>query len=176
MFEHSQPPTSSPTPTPTALTGGGDRLPDPAAALARKIVGQEEHAALGGRIRLALGGDDIRRASQCLGLDYHSVRRTIRGGRPSPEFLRRLCQAYNVDGHWLITGDGLMNPEARTSSALRSMPGEMLFAELSRRLARMLDGAENTTLEAAMRQSQRALDVLKAELPPPTQPPPPQPS
>ncbi len=98
-------------------------------------------------------------------MSYTVVRRVVAGKRPTIDFLRRLCRVYRVDGHWLLTGEGTPSLDDRAAEALRSVPSEVLTAEFTRRLARVLSAAELPPMEAALRRGQAALDDLRSELP-----------
>ncbi len=100
-----------------------------------------------------------------VGMNYHVIRRILVGRKPPLDFLRRLCRVYRVDGHWLLTGEGTPALADRAAEALQSVSSEVLTAEFTRRLARVLTAAEMPPVEAALRTGQAALNTLRAELP-----------
>lgn len=140
---------------PACKDGGGH---DAASALAIQLV---ENASIdegiARRLRQAFDGDTESCAALKLGVSNTAIRRACRSGRPSARLLRRVCLLYNVDGTWLLTGQGSPRGDA---SAADAMPSEHLLLEVASRLSKVI-----TTLESA--RSSRVQDLHSSDSPKP---------
>ena len=79
---------------------------------------------------LAIVGDRTYRAiANLTDTNSETVRRYLQGQAPSVEFLVALCNRFDVNAHWLITGHGAMKYSETMAEALRSAnPAELLSA------------------------------------------------
>ncbi|MCA9294052.1 MAG: hypothetical protein KDA20_09585 [Phycisphaerales bacterium] len=79
---------------------------------------------------LAIVGDRTYRAiGNITDTNSETVRRYLQGQAPSVEFLVALCNRFDVNAHWLITGHGAMKYSETMAEALRSAnPAELLSA------------------------------------------------
>lgn len=61
---------------------------------------------LGDRMRLICAELTFSEVARRTDTNRETVRRYISSGRPSAEFVARLCQTFGVSGTWLLTGRG----------------------------------------------------------------------
>jgi hypothetical protein len=124
---------------PETEDGGGH---DAASALAFQIV---ENASIdediARRLRQAFDGDTETCASLKLRVSITAVRRACRNGRPSVRLLRRICILYDVEGTWVLTGEGPMRRETKPADGV---PSEDLLREVSQRLSTMIATLESS--------------------------------
>lgn len=130
---------------PACKDGGGH---DAASALAFQIV---ENASIdegiARRLRQAFDGDTEACAALKLGVSITAVRRACRSGRPSARLLRRVCLLYNVEGTWILTGQGSPRKDGPPADAL---PSEQLLQEVASRLSKViatLDSARSSPVQ-----------------------------
>ncbi len=88
-----------------------------------------ELSALHERILAIIGDRTYRSISQITDQNSETVRRYLLGQAPSVDFLVALCNRFDVNAHWLITGQGAMKYSETMTEALRSAnPAELLSA------------------------------------------------
>ncbi len=110
---HSGPPPGSPPSAPppnTAASGGGVR----AAAGVRPLI--SFRCQLAQRLRDAVGSRSNRFVATVTGYNEETVRRYLRDGGPSAEFLASVCREFGVSADWLLLGAGPMRPPGRDGS------------------------------------------------------------
>ena len=89
---------------PACRDGGGL---DAASALALRLVDEAAiEQEIGRRTRQSFGGEREECAALKLGIAREALRESLDSGRLSAAFMQRVCLAYGVDGHWLLTGQG----------------------------------------------------------------------
>lgn len=71
------------------------------------------------RLRLATGERTYREIGKQTGTHAESVRRYMQGQSPSVEFLTNVCEAFGVNGDWLLTGQGPVHQSEIRDHALR---------------------------------------------------------
>lgn len=69
---------------------------------------------LAGRLREAVAGRSNRFVATHTGYNEETVRRYLRDGGPSAEFLAAVCRVFGVNAEWLLLGNGSIRPTART--------------------------------------------------------------
>lgn len=89
---------------------------------------------LGQRIRLVLRGQSQERVAEWSRLSAESVRRYLMGRHPSAKFLMALCAHEEVNGHWLLCGQGPLKYAELRSAALSSYSSSDLLAEIRKRI------------------------------------------
>lgn len=104
--EPGTPPPSAPLAN-TAASGGGVR----AAAAVRPLI--SFRCQLAQRLRDAVGSRSNRFVATVTGYNEETVRRYLRDGGPSAEFLASVCREFGVSADWLLLGAGQMRPPGR---------------------------------------------------------------
>ena len=66
------------------------------------------HKELVGRLGEAAGGSTFDEIGRVTKANHETVRRYMKHGRTSSEFLRAFCLAYKVEPKWLLLGKGPM--------------------------------------------------------------------
>lgn len=111
------PETGSPSPPAppanTAASGGGVR----AAAAVRPLI--SFRCQLAQRLRDAVGSRSNRFVATVTGYNEETVRRYLRDGGPSAEFLASVCREFGVCAEWLLLGAGPMRHPPR-----EALPGQ----------------------------------------------------
>lgn len=69
------------------------------------------HRELVARVQLACTGYKPGELAERMNLHPETVRRYLRGQKPSPEFLAGICRELNVSAQWLLLGQGSMRNE-----------------------------------------------------------------
>lgn len=113
-------PAAPPPPTPssnTAAPGAGVR----AAAGVRPLI--SFRCQLAQRLRDAVGSRSNRFVATVTGYNEETVRRYLRDGGPSAEFLASVCREFGVSAEWLLLGFGPMRPVSREATQPGSSPG-----------------------------------------------------
>lgn len=108
------------------------------------------------RLRLVVGQASFRQIGDATGTHPETVRRYMHGQSPSVEFVGAVCEHYQVNGEWLLTGQGPMRRAEVKSHVLRQAgPSDLLGAVASglERTGDRLDRVERFlhTLEARLR-------------------------
>jgi hypothetical protein len=108
------------------------------------------------RIFAVVGDRTYRSVGDLTGHVPETVRRYMNGAAPSVEFLSALCQAFDLNAHWLLTGQGPMRASEQTRHALKEAnPGELLaaVADALEKLTERVDRIERfvQTLETELR-------------------------
>ncbi len=81
------------------------------------------------RLLAATGDRTYRRVGEITGTHPETVRRYLQGQSPSVEFISAICSALEVNGQWLLTGEGPMrNADAKHHALRHADPGELLSA------------------------------------------------
>ena len=81
------------------------------------------------RLLAAAGDRTYRRMGDLTGTHPETVRRYLQGQSPSVEFISAICSALEINGQWLLTGEGPMKAADAKHHALRHAdPGELLSA------------------------------------------------
>lgn len=81
------------------------------------------------RLLAAIGDRTYRAIASETGHNPETVRRYMQGQAPSAEFLSRICECFDVNAHWLMTGAGPMRQSDSDAHVLRdATPGELLAA------------------------------------------------
>lgn len=81
------------------------------------------------RLLAAVGDRTYRAIATETGHNPETARRYMQGHAPSAEFLGRICEVYDVNAHWLMTGAGPMRQsESRVHNLREASPGELLTA------------------------------------------------
>lgn len=120
--ETGSPPPPAP-PANTAASGGGVR----SAATLRPTI--SFRCQLAQRLRDAVGSRSNRFIATVTGYNEETVRRYLRDGGPSAEFLASVCREFGVCADWLLLGVGPMRPANReaqppaASTAIGDFPG-----------------------------------------------------
>ncbi|GEM_PF-4642813 len=89
------------------------------------------------RIRVATKGQNTREVSYTTGVNRESVRRYLKGGKPSVEFIRQVCLRYNVLADWLILGEGPRTREELKSELLADLDSDRFAEAWAERFARV---------------------------------------
>lgn len=71
---------------------------------------QEWLRSLARRMKIATDMCSLRNVGARVGSNQETVRRHMRGGKPSALFLASLCEAFVLSPEWLLTGKGPMRP------------------------------------------------------------------
>ena len=113
---------------------------------------KEVHA----RLRRVFGDNIVYRdIAVRFGMNPETVRRQMNFGKPSVQFLLQLARHYDVDLHWLMTGEGPVFRRDLFERALEDADSVQVLEALKRRLAELDDdaGAGNQlrTTEASSR-------------------------
>lgn len=95
------------------------------------------HHATYNRILRACSGRSARSLASLVDISPETVRRTLRGQRPSVEFLVKLSETMGLSGDWLLTGRGPMHTKDQVAAALTQASEMQLCAELGARLERL---------------------------------------
>jgi transcriptional regulator with XRE-family HTH domain len=90
-----------------------------------------EETGLHDRLRTVAGERTYRQIARLTGTHAESVRRYMQGQAPSVEFLTSLCAAMNINGSWLLTGQGPMLDHEVQPHALRTAETPDLLRALS---------------------------------------------
>lgn len=91
-----------------------------------------EASALHERLRLVVGTRSYRTIGELTGTNAETVRRYVLGQAPSVDFLASLCDAFQINAEWLLSGRGPMRVQEIRSHALQqASPGELLTAMAS---------------------------------------------
>ncbi len=63
------------------------------------------------RLKLALGKIDVGHISKTTGLNYQTLWGIFEGNRagPGPEIIEKICAAFGINAHWVLTGQGEMH-------------------------------------------------------------------
>lgn len=83
------------------------------------------------RMKIAAGERTYRQIGKLTSTHAESVRRYMQGQAPSVEFLSALCAALEINGSWLLTGQGPMNDHEIQPFALRAAGTPDLLRALS---------------------------------------------
>ena len=95
------------------------------------------HHAMYDRLLSACSGRSARSLASLVDISPETVRRTLRGQRPSVEFLVKLSETMGLSGDWLLTGRGPMHTKDQVAAALKQASEMQLCAELGARLERL---------------------------------------
>ena len=95
-------------------------------------------ASLHERLRLAIEGPIVfRQVAERIDMNAETVRRCMSLTAPSVKFLIAVAEAYDVDLHWLLTGEGCARRPEPLHSAISRVDARRLFEELGRRFAEL---------------------------------------
>lgn len=109
---------------------------DPGLRLRRGQRAARPRSPLHQRLALVVADQTVRQVASATGLHAETVRRYLRGQSPSVEFLAGFCRAYDVNGHWLLTGEGAPFVEEMSAEALRVSSASALLRTLADRFER----------------------------------------
>ena len=110
---HSPPPPPAPSSNTTA-SGGGAR----AMSAVKPMV--SFRCQLAQRLRDAVGSRSNRFVATITGYNEETVRRYLRDGGPSAEFLASVCREFGVSADWLLLGLGPMRPAGIDPGAIHA--------------------------------------------------------
>jgi transcriptional regulator with XRE-family HTH domain len=99
----------------------------------------ESESPLHERLAAIAGSRTYRAVAELTGTNSETVRRYMQGQTPSVEFLAALCNAFKINGEWLLCGRGPMKAEDVKSHALRSATGPELLTALVAAIERLTD-------------------------------------
>lgn len=105
------------------------------------------HLGVAQRLREAVAGDTLIEVSRCKGINRETVRRHLRDGRPSLEFVVQICRLYGANADWLLG----VYTRATPPTALKSTPIPRDRGSLKRRDARNAGGSRATRQRRARR-------------------------
>lgn len=89
----------------------------------------QSESALHERLAAVVGSRTYRAIAELTGTNSETVRRYMLGQSPSVEFLVAICEAFKINGEWLLCGRGPMKAEDVKSHALKTASaGELLQA------------------------------------------------
>ena len=118
----------------------------------------QEISPLHERLLAAVGDRTYRAIANETGHNPETARRYMHGHAPSAEFLARVCEVYDINAHWLMTGSGPMRHSETAAHVLSdASPGELLSA-VAVTLERLLERVDRLeifvqTLETRVRAS-----------------------
>lgn len=110
------------------------------------------------RLLSVVGSRTYRSVGDETGHNAETVRRYMQGQAPSAEFLARVCEVYDVNAHWLMTGVGARRHSESASYVLKvASPSELLTA-VADTLERLLERVDRLevfvqTMEVRVRSS-----------------------
>tara|TARA_Y100001933_G_scaffold72643_1_gene74187 strand:+ start:476 stop:985 length:510 start_codon:yes stop_codon:yes gene_type:complete len=90
-----------------------------------------ESKTLHDRLRIAAGERTYRQLGKLTDTHPESVRRYLQGQAPSVEFLTNFCASLELNGSWLLTGEGPMHGHEVQPHALRTADTPDLLRALS---------------------------------------------
>lgn len=112
---------------------------DDAPATSRRTPGDDDDAWVANlheRLRLAIDGPIVfRQVADRIDMNAETVRRYMSVAAPSVKFLAAIAEAYDIDLHWLVTGEGGARRSESPRHALARVGVRDLCEELGRRLA-----------------------------------------
>lgn len=97
------------------------------------------------RLQMIFGDMTYKAIGELTGTNAETVRRYMQGQTPSVEFLGALCKRFDLNAHWLLTGEGTMRVgDGRRAAGSQETPGELLLAltEMVERVAERVDRLE----------------------------------
>lgn len=108
------------------------------------------------RLRTVVGRRTYRELSQLTNTNHETVRRYMLGASPSAEYLSGLCSALDINGEWLLTGQGPMHQSEVKTHALREANASELLSAIAATLERIIERVERIevflqTLELRLR-------------------------
>lgn len=108
------------------------------------------------RLAAVAGPRTFRAIAEVTGTNSETVRRYMQGQAPSVEFLESLCNAFKINGEWLLCGRGPMRAEDVKTHALKNATGGELLGALVTAIERLTDRVDRLdvlyqTLESRMR-------------------------
>ncbi|MBL8762735.1 MAG: hypothetical protein JNM07_00510 [Phycisphaerae bacterium] len=101
------------------------------------------------RLVAALGERTYRSLAEQTGQHPETIRRYMQGSAPSSEFMADICERFQLNGEWLLTGRGPMRTAQIREHALREATSGELLAALGHSLDRL--AARVSHLESALR-------------------------
>ncbi len=87
-----------------------------------KPDGSASRRGLNRRLRQVLGDHTLPQVAAETGHHRETIRRYLAGQWPSASFLIQVCRAYEIDGHWLLTGESSARRDAPRADSARSSP------------------------------------------------------
>ncbi len=108
------------------------------------------------RLLAAVGDRTYRAIASETGHNPETARRYMQGHAPSAEFLSRICEAYDINAHWLMTGVGPMRQSESAVHVLREATPSELLSAVADTLERLLERVDRLeifvqTLETRLR-------------------------
>lgn len=94
------------------------------------------------RLRTVVGRRSYRELGQLTNTNHETVRRYMQGGSPSAEYLSGLCSALNINGEWLLTGQGPVHEAEIRAHALREANPSELLSAIAATLERLIERVE----------------------------------
>ena len=90
-----------------------------------------------------------------------TVRRYLQGQAPSADFLARVCEVYDVNAHWLMTGVGARRQSENAAHALQGASPSELLAAVADTLERLVERVDRLevfvqTMESRVRAQSRS--------------------
>lgn len=129
-------------------------------ALAKSFHPAKTHAvekeALRQRLERCAGHLTFRAIAELTGHHPETVRRYMRGQRPSVPFVVRLCRQLDISPHWLLTGEGEMKRNESPERVIAEMTTPELFEAIASTIDSVIAKIESmdarlAALEAASR-------------------------
>jgi hypothetical protein len=108
------------------------------------------------RLLAAVGDRTYRAIASETGHNPETARRYMQGHAPSADFLSRICEVYDINAHWLMTGVGPMRQSESTVHVLRDASPSELLSAVADTLEKLLERVDRLevfvqTLEARLR-------------------------
>jgi transcriptional regulator with XRE-family HTH domain len=91
------------------------------------------------RLAAVAGPRTFRAIAELTGTNSETVRRYMQGQTPSVEFLASLCNAFKINGEWLLCGRGPMKAEDVKTHALKAASGAELLGALATAVERLTE-------------------------------------
>lgn len=113
------------------------------------------------RLAAAAGDRTYRHLADLTGQNAETVRRYMQGQAPSVEFLSKLAHSLQLNGSWLLTGQGPMRAGDVKGHALREAHAAELLHAMANTLTQLIARVERLevfvqTMEARLRASRPA--------------------
>lgn len=102
------------------------------------------------RLELAIGKTTFRRLGDLTDTHPETVRRYMQGQSPSAQFLSMVCEAFGINGEWLLTGKGPMKVNEMRQHALRQADMTELLVAIAENLSSL--GERMDRLEKSVQQ------------------------
>jgi transcriptional regulator with XRE-family HTH domain len=124
------------------------------------VIVSSELSALHERLVSVVGDRTYRSLGDETGHNAETVRRYMQGQAPSAEFLSRVCEVYDVNAHWLMTGVGAARQSESAADVLRGASPSDLLSAVADTLERLIERVDRLevfvqTMETRVRAGSR---------------------